>query len=137
MFKEEDDYLNWKADILIRKMFTDTAAKKQGPAVILTLTGRVGKAACQLSAHDIGSDNSLKIINKSDTLFLQDKNTRAKLAFMTFYNYKRSSGENFSDFIIQFEKLYHRITAHDMKLPEAGKHTFYLMHLTYQRKIRN
>ena len=53
-YKEEDDYLKWKTEIEVWKMFMDTAAKKQGPAVYFTSTGRVCDTAPELSADEIG-----------------------------------------------------------------------------------
>ena len=43
-------------------MFTDTGAKKQGPAVYLTLTGHACNAVYELSAEEIGPNNGLKKI---------------------------------------------------------------------------
>ena len=64
--------------------------KKRGPAVYLTLTGRARDAVRELSTADIGRDNGLKkIIDKLDTLFLQDENARAYVTFKEFHNFKR------------------------------------------------
>ena len=49
---------------------------------------------------------------------------RACLALKDFYTYKHSSGENLSDFIVHFEKLYHKMVTHDTKLSEAVKAYF-------------
>ena len=79
---DENDYLNWKNDIEIWKLFTDSKAEKHGPAVYLMLTGRARDAVRELNAADIGKADGLdKIITKLDSVFLKDKNTRAYLAF--------------------------------------------------------
>ena len=120
VFTEEDDYISWKNDIEVWQMFTDLEGKKRGPAVYLTLTGRARDAVRELSTADIGRDNGLKkIIDKLDTLFLQDENTRAYVTFKGFHNFKRGSGNNFRDFIIAFEKLYSKLKKFRMELPEA------------------
>ena len=75
------------------------------------LTGRARDAVRELNAADIGKADGLnKIIEKLDSVFLKDKNTRAYLAFKEFYAYKRSSGENYSEFIVKCEQLYHNLT---------------------------
>ena len=61
-----------------------------------------------------------RVIEKLSTLFLQD-NTRPYLALKDCYNYQHSFGQNFSDLIVEFEKLYHKISTHDMILLEAAK----------------
>ena len=71
-------------------------------------------------------DGLTKIIDCLDALFLKDKNTRVYNAFKEFYNYKRTSSESYSDFIIQFEKLYNKTVKYEMKLPEAVRAYFLL-----------
>ena len=76
---------------------------------------------------DLGKNDGLKkILDKLDSIFLQDANTRAYLAFKEFYEYKRSPGQLFSDFIVNFERLYSKIMKHDMKLPEPVRAYFLL-----------
>ena len=104
----EDDYISWKNDITVWKMYTDILPAKQGPAVYLCLKGQAREAVRELSIAELGADNGLdNIIEKLDTLFLKDKDTRAYLAFKEFYIYKRTSGETCSEFIIKYEKLYY------------------------------
>ena len=107
VFSEEDDYVSWKNDVEIWQMFTELAKKKQGPAVYLSLTGRAREAVRGIPSNEIGSDDGLTIIlAKLDAIYLKDESTRAYIAFKEFYDYRRGSGEKFTDFIIQFEKLY-------------------------------
>ena len=90
----------------------------------MTLTGRARDAIRELKPVDIGKAYGLEtIIMKLDALFLKDKNTRAYVAFKEFYSYKRRPGDTFTDFIVKFESLYHKITKYDMKLP-PGVHTY-------------
>ena len=127
VLKEEDDFLSWKNDIEVWQLFTDMEAEKQGPAVYLTLTGRAREGVCGLLPADLGKNDGLKkILDKLDSIFLQDANTRAYLAFKEFYEYKRSPGQLFSDFIVNFDRLYSKIMKHDMKLPEPVRAYFLL-----------
>ena len=59
-------------------------------------------------------------------MFLQDESTRAYAAFKDFHNYKRSSGDNYTDFIISFEKYYNKLVKYKMILPEEVKAYFLL-----------
>ena len=114
VFNEEEDYLNWKNDLEVWKLFTDTE-KKMGPAVYLTLTGHAREAVRDLKPADIGKETGLDgIIVKLDAVYLKDENTRAYVAFKEFYEFKRASGENFSEFIVKYEHLYHKLTQYKM-----------------------
>ena len=101
VFVEDEDYLSWKNDVNVWQMFTDIKKEKQGPAVYLTLTGRARDAVRELKLEDIGSATGVKqIIDKLDTLYLGDVNSRAYLSFKEFYDYKRGSGDKYQDFIV-------------------------------------
>ena len=109
------------------KLFTDTEKKKMGPAVYLTLTGRAREAVRDLKPADIGKETGLdEIIVKLDAVYLKDENTCAYVAFKEFYEFKRASGENFSEFIVKYEHLYHKLTQYKMDLPE-GVQAFFLL----------
>jgi len=47
-------------------------------------------------------------------------------AFKEFHNYRRSSDEKYTDFVITFEKLYSRVVKYKMILPEEVKAYFLL-----------
>ena len=127
VFDDDEDYSSWRNDVEIWQMFTELPAKKQGPAVYLSLKGRAREAVRDLSPIEIGDDDGLKtIMTKLDSIFLKEKNTRAFLAFKEFYDYKRNSGDDFADFIIQFEKFYNKIKKFDMNLPDAVQAYFLL-----------
>ena len=98
-----------------------------GPAAYLTLTGRAREEVRDLKPVDIGKETGLdEIIVKLDAVYLKDENTRAYVAFKEFYEFKRASGENFSEFIIKYEHLYHKLTQYKMDLPE-GVQAFFLL----------
>ena len=98
-----------------------------GPAVYLTLTGRAREAVRDLKPADIGKETGLdEIIVTLDAVYLKDENTRAYVAFKEFYEFKRASGENFSEFIVKYEHLYHKLTQYKMDLPE-GVQAFFLL----------
>ena len=127
VLESEDHYAEWKNDLEVWQLYTDLDIKKRGPAVYLTLSGRARECIRELQPAVLGSDAGVTlIINKLDTLFLKDKNTRAYLAFKAFYEYKRPSGVSITEFIVRFEYLYHKLQLFDMKLPEGVKAFFLL-----------
>ena len=44
---------------------------------------------------------------------------QAFCAFKEFYEFKRSAGQNFSEFIVEYDQRYHKIEKYEMKLPEV------------------
>ena len=136
VFNEEEDYLNWKNDLEVWKLFTETKKRKMRPAVYSTLTGCAREAVRDLKPTDIGKETGLdEIIAKLDAVYLKDENTRAYVAFKEFYEFKRAIGEHFSEFIVKYEHLYHRLTQYKMDQPE-GVQAFFLLNATikYDRR---
>ena len=124
---EDDEYLSWKNDIQVWKAFTDTKEEKIGPAIYLTLKGRAREAARSIKVEDLSKPEGYQLIMAAmDKIFLTDETSRAFCAFKEFYEYKRVSGEGFSEFIVEFEKRYNKIARYDMKLPE-GVQAFFLL----------
>ena len=97
-FKAEgDDYLSWKTDLEVWELYTDLEKKKRGPPVYLQLEGKARDAVRELKPEDIAKDTGLQsIMDKLDEVYLKDKNT-SYTAFKEFYEYKRSSGEKYSE----------------------------------------
>ena len=125
---EDDDYSRWKADIDMWLLCTDLSGIKQGPAVYLSLRGRARDAVRGFTAAEVAVEEGVdKITDKLEEIFLADKTTRAFCSFKEFVDYKRGSGENFSQFIVEFERLYRNIVKYDLKLPE-GVQAFFLLH---------
>ena len=127
LLENEEHYSEWRCDLQIWLLFTDLSVAKQGPAVYLSLSGRARDCVRELTSEQIGHDDGVKtILAKLDKVFLKDDNTRAYLAFKEFYDYKRASGVNITEFLVQFEYLYHKLGKFDVKLPE-GVQAFFLL----------
>ena len=94
--------------------------KKLGPAIYLALDGKARDVVRDIDktklASDTGADEIIKILENT---FLKDENTRAYLAFKSFYNFRRTAGMTIVEFITMYEKLYSEMKKFDMKLPEA------------------
>ena len=124
---EEDDYTNWKQDLEVWQMYTDTAAAKQGPAVYLCLSGQARECVRAVAKADLGSEAGVaKIVEKLDAFFEKDKNTQTFLAFNEFYDYRRASGVHIVEFLVHFEHLYSKLLKFEIKLPEGVKAFFLL-----------
>ena len=121
---DEDSYERYKNDLQIWESFTDLEAKKKGPAVYLSLTGKARESVRNLKAADLSADDGLdKLIEKLDDVFLKDKTTRAYEKFQKFYNYQRTTDESIDTFFVKFEQLYSDLTEFDMALPVVLKHS--------------
>ena len=124
---EDDDYISWKNDVGIWKLVTDLKEDKIGAAVYLALQGKAREIARELKPEDIGTKHGYDLILKVlDAVYLKDESTRAYCAFKEFYEFKRNSGENYSDFIIEHERRYNRLVQFKMELPE-GVRAFFLL----------
>ena len=124
---EDDDYSAWKSDVEVLQLFTKEEAKRQGPAVYLSLKGRAREAVRGISIEDLKKDEGVQIIlAKLDEIFQSDETTRAYHAFKEFVEYRRSSGESFSTFMVEYEKRYREVTRYKLDLPTVVQAFFLL-----------
>ena len=73
-----------------------------------------------LKPEEIGADEVVKkITDKLDKLFEKDVNTQTYLAFKDFYDYRRPSGVNITEFLVHYEYLYHKLAKYGIALPEG------------------
>ncbi|XP_057310220.1 ubiquitin carboxyl-terminal hydrolase 20-like [Hydractinia symbiolongicarpus] len=59
------------------------------------------------------------ITDRLDKIYLKDENQTAYLAYETFEKYKRPSEMSMNDYLIEFERLYHKIQVHRMEVPDG------------------
>ena len=119
LLKEHANYELWKKEIKLWKTFTDLDAKKQGPAICLSLTGKAREAALELSVENLNSDTGVvQLLAKLDELYLKDKDQLAYAAYDSFENFKRAPDMSIKDYLITFERLHHKILQYNIKLPE-------------------
>ena len=104
----------------------DVEAKKREPAVYLLINEKLRKAVRDIDPTELGGDNGAEIILlKLDQLYLKDCNTRTYAAFNEFLKYKKSSGEDFANFI-RFEQLYSKLAEYYIVLQEVVQVDFLL-----------
>ena len=126
-------YTDWKFDLEMWKLYAKLENKRKGPAVYLSLSGEAKECLRVLNHVDIGKENGLDLIIATlDKHFLKDENTRAYIAFKEFYDFRRSSGDSISQFLVTFERLYHKLKEFKIReevhfdVPEGVKAFFHL-----------
>ena len=120
LLSDESVYENWKREIEIWQAFTDLAPKKQGPAIFLTLQGKAREAALEIEIKDLTDDQGVKkLIEKLDSLYLEDINQSAYAAYESFEMYRRPEDMNIKEFFNNFERLYNKLKVYQMELPDG------------------
>ena len=119
LLTDESVYENWKREIEIWQAFTDVAPKKQGSTIFLTLQGKAREAALEIEIKDLTDDQGVKkLIEKLDSLFLEDKNQSAYATYESFEMYRRPKEMNMKEFLNNFECLYNKLKVYQMELPD-------------------
>ena len=125
--EENGDYISWKMDVEVWRMVTKDEKKKHGPAVYLCLQGSAREKVRSIDMTKLGTDTGYEeVIQLLDSVFLKDESTMAYIAFKTFVEYRRKTGESYQTFVVAFEKLYSEIVKHKMELPGGAKAYFLL-----------
>eukprot|EP00112_Aurelia_sp_Birch-Aquarium-sp1_P008508 Seg1939.7 transcript_id=Seg1939.7/GoldUCD/mRNA.D3Y31 product="hypothetical protein" protein_id=Seg1939.7/GoldUCD/D3Y31 len=120
VFSEDISWLDYKEELKIWQALTDLPGKKQGPSLYLSLTGKAREAALELDTDVISKDDRLEnILERLDKLYMQDINQSAYLAYQEFENFKRPLEMRMREYLNNFEKLYTKIKAHSMELPDG------------------
>ena len=125
---EKDHYNSWRDDIEVWKMLTDIPKAKIGAAVYLALQGKARELVRTLTTAEIGADDGFeKMIERLDEVYRADSCSVAFTAFSEFYEYRREAGQDFSAFIVEFEKRYHKVKTSDIKELPDGVLAFFLL----------
>ena len=94
--------------------------KKQALAIFLTLSGQAKEAAPELEVDVINADDGVnKLLEKLDGLYLKDFHQTTYQAYDTFEKFQRGQTMTVQEYIIEFERLYHKLKAHNMELPDC------------------
>ena len=116
-----------KQDISVWRLCTKDEKKKHAAQVYLSLKGAAREAVRGIAHEDLVKDDGFEtLIAVLDKIYLKDTATQAYCAFRDFVEYRRSGGETFSVFFIEFEKRYREVEKSDMKLPSGVKAYFLL-----------
>ena len=116
---EDSSYERWKKEVALWEIFTELKEEKRAAAICLSLSGRARDASLELPIEDLSAkDGVLRLITKLDSLFLKDIDQRTYIAYDNFEKFKRHYGMNITDYIIEFEKLNHKIQEFKIVLPD-------------------
>ena len=119
-FSESLSWTDYKKEIKIWQALTTLDAKKQGPCLYLSLTGKAREAALELDIDNIKGENGVELILKRlDELYLEDTTQTAYLAYQNFETFKRPETMKMKDYLVKFEQLYTKIKDHKMELPDG------------------
>ena len=118
-FSAETSYETWVKELKLWSICSKVDKKEQGPAVALTLEGRAKAAVLELDIAELNEDDGLSnLIAKLDGLFLKDENQRIYAAYEEFETYSRPNDMSIDNFISDFERLYNKINAYKIELPD-------------------
>ena len=124
---DDVDYADWKIDLEIWELYTSLAKNRRGPALYLSLKGKARDCIRGLTKEQIGAENGVETIKKRlDEVMQSDENMRTFTCFKTFYDYRRPAGCSIQEFIIKYERLYCKLGAFNIELPE-GVQAFFLL----------
>ena len=118
---ENSVYEQWKKEIAIWQAFTaDSSAKKHGPSIFITLSGKAREAVLRSDVSKLTDKDGVKnVISKLDTLYLEDTNQAAYAAYENFEHFQQSPEMNMKDFINELERLYNKLRVFNMELPDG------------------
>ena len=117
--ESEEDYDNWKEDVLTQCELTDLPKNKHVLAVQLSLSGRARHAAKQVAREKLKTDDGVDVLlKKLDEVFLQDKGRRQFFAFHELYNLRRKPEMLVKNFINEFDHVYLKFSEQGMTLQD-------------------
>ena len=120
VLKDGDDFDTWLREVQIWQAVTDLEAKKQGPAIYLTLEGKARKCCSVISVAELSDDNGVKkLTDKLEALYKADETEIAFRRYEQFETFSRPETMNVVDYINEFERLYNRIEEEQFKLPDG------------------
>ena len=94
------DFGTWVHEVKIWQCITDLQVKKQGPALYLVLEGPARQACSNINVKELHSENEVKtIIEKLKSLYAQDVNQAAFMAYENFEHFTRPEGMSTLDYI--------------------------------------
>ena len=125
---DDINYMSWKKDLEVWRLFTSTVNAKKGPRLYLCLKGKARELVRDLTLQDIGAENGVDlIVNKLDAHYKKNDLQVAYIELEAFEKFRRKSSENIQDYITGFEKVYNKVREHDMELPD-GVLAYKLLH---------
>ena len=114
-----DFYKTWKRELTLWSMASTVPPQRKAPVVFLTLEGKAREAVLETDINLLNTENGLDIlIEKLDTLFLQDENTSAFNTYENFEKFERDPNGSIQDYLIQFNRNVAKLREYKICLPE-------------------
>ena len=105
------------------EIVTSIEKKERGIIVMLDSleeNSKSQKSASKLTSTQINTEDSLKpLLEKLDLVFKSRKNNDAYDAYSKFISFQKDQNVSMIDYIVEYKDLYHRMTQHEMVLPES------------------
>ena len=119
-YTNEISYTDWKKEVEFWQLATDVKEEKQGTQLFLSLTGKSREAVREISTQDIsGKEGVKKVLEKLDTLWLEDEKMESWKEYTEFIEFKRPTSMDITEYINSFERLYNRIKKRNFAFPDA------------------
>ena len=85
----------------------------------LSLTGQARTAILEMGISQLNAEDGMdKLVEKLDTLFLEDKNQSGFICYKNFKNYHRECNTSINDYLIQFDRHVAKLRKFQITLPE-------------------
>ena len=98
-------YDSWKREIQLWKLATNISPSHHAPAFFLSLTDQPRTAILKMDISLLNAEDGMdKLVEKLNTLFLEDKNQSAFICYENFENYHRERNTSINDYLIQFDR---------------------------------
>ena len=112
-------YNDWVCLVNIWTKFTDLEPERQGPALVMSLSGKALEAIRELDDKDISSQDGVKlIVEKLNILYKKDELHETFQDLENFKSYRRASDTNIQQFLIEFNQRYHKLKRHQTTISE-------------------
>ena len=119
IFKDGDDFFEWKRELSIWSVVTDIDEEKQAAAIYLSLEGKARECCKCIDVQELTGKNGKKaLLSKLEALYAVDEEQRIYIAYEMFESYVRPTDVSIPDFLNEWERLYDKIVSKGITLPE-------------------
>ena len=112
-------YESWKKEIAFWRASTTLNISRQAPTVFLSLTGQARNAVREMDVSDLTNENGMdRLIEKLDSLFLEDVDQSAFMCYENFESFSRGSTVPMNEYLIHFDRHVAKLKEYNIILPE-------------------
>ena len=118
---------SWENELKLWVLVTDLKKEKQGPAVVLSLSGKAREAALEIPSSELVKDDGVpKIVSRLASIYRKDTVDTAYEAFENFISFKREPSMKINDYITEFEGRYSKAKNQGFELSSSSLAYFLL-----------